>query len=666
MKGFFITGTDTGVGKTVVTSGLLFGLCDGGHKSLAIKPVQTGCIDRSGTLIAEDEAEYARLNAPHFPEGYPDACIKKYKDACSPHRAAALSGEQICIDELTRRTRQMAEAYDAVLVEGAGGVAVPLDDQYTTLELMRRLDLPVIIVADNKLGMINHTLMTIDAIRNRGLEVAGVIVNNTTPPSSEDEALRADNVTTIARHGDVAILADIPYTADPEQRDTVLIKALREAVRLLSTEEPQDTAMDFDKAHLWHPYTSATNPLPTVRASTTRGTTIVLDDGTELIDGMASWWCAIHGYGNPVLEQALRTQCGRMSHVMFGGLTHDPAIDLGRKLVDMTPAGLEHVFLADSGSVSVEVAIKLAMQYMQASDQKERTKLFTVRGGYHGDTCGAMSVCDPDGGMHHLFANLLPKQIFAPRPTCRFDAPYDPAPLNEATDLLKKHSHEIAAIIVEPIVQGAGGMWFYHPEYLAGLRALADEHGVLLILDEIATGFGRTGKMFACDWADITPDIMCVGKALSGGMMTLAATLATAKVARTISADGGVLMHGPTFMGNPLACAVANASLDLLSQSDWQARTADIEQWLSNALAPCRELPDVKDVRTLGAIGVVEMECPVDVPALQEFFIANGIWLRPFGKLIYAMPPYIISKEEVDTIGKVVFEAVRQQIHTRG
>jgi adenosylmethionine-8-amino-7-oxononanoate aminotransferase len=424
--------------------------------------------------------------------------------------------------------------------------------------------------------------------------------------------------------------------------------------------------LEFDKAHLWHPYTSAMNPLPTVKVRSARKSLIVLEDGTELIDGMASWWCAIHGYGHPALEKALHSQIGRMSHVMFGGLTHDPAIELGRKLVAMAPEGLEHVFFADSGSVSVEVAIKMAMQYMQAGGQKIRTKMFTVRGGYHGDTCGAMSVCDPDGGMHHLFSNLLPKQIFAPRPACRFDAPFAPDSLAETSRLLDEHSHELAGIIVEPIVQGAGGMWFYHPEYLAGLRKLADKHGVLLILDEIATGFGRTGKLFGCEWAGIAPDIMCVGKALSGGAMTLAATLATSKVARTISADGGVLMHGPTFMGNPLACAVSNASLELLEDSDWKSAVSNIKGWLKDAFYPCRNLPGVKDVRVLGAIGVVEMADAVNTPRLQKFFIEHGVWLRPFGKLIYVMPPYIISRNEVAQLGRVVFEAIKQKQHASG
>jgi adenosylmethionine-8-amino-7-oxononanoate aminotransferase len=399
------------------------------------------------------------------------------------------------------------------------------------------------------------------------------------------------------------------------------------------------------------------------RVRSARGTRIVLDDGRELIDGMGSWWCAIHGYAHPELDRAARFQLGRMAHVMFGGLTHDPAIGLCRTLLDMAPDGLEHVFLADSGSVSVEAAIKMALQYMQAKGETGRTRLFTVRGGYHGDTCGAMSVCDPDNGMHHLFSGLLPRQIFAPVPDCRFDRPFDPECFRETERIFRERRDEIAAVIVEPIVQGAGGMRFYHPEYLRRLRELADEHGVLLILDEIATGFGRTGKLFACEWSGVIPDIMCVGKALTGGYMTLAATLATGDVARTISADGGVFMHGPTFMGNPLACAVARASLGLLRRTDWQTRVGNVEQWLRESLAPCRELPGVADVRVLGAIGVVEMDRAVNTVGLQKFFVERGVWLRPFGRLIYAMPPYIIDREETARLGAAVHDAIAARAH---
>jgi adenosylmethionine-8-amino-7-oxononanoate aminotransferase len=666
MNGYFITGTDTDVGKTYVTAALLRALLDTGHDALAVKPVQTGCTVDGGGLLAADVETYARLCAPHFPSGYPDACCRKFIPACSPHLAAERAGENLDVDQLARAVAHMGAGHALVLVEGAGGAAVPLGNGRTMLHLMRALDLPVIIVADNKLGAVNHALLTINAVRDQGLTVAGVVLTNTTAATSDEETrLRRSNTETISVWGDVAILTEIPHSSGPVL-DPTCIRHMTDATRLLlpSRQAPApNTGLDFDRDHIWHPYTSATEPLPTVKVRSASGVRLTLNDGTELIDGMASWWCAVHGYCHPVLDRAARTQLGRMPHVMFGGLTHDPAITLCRRLVEMTPDGLDHVFLADSGSVSVEAAIKMALQYMQADGQTQRTRLFTVRGGYHGDTSGAMSVCDPEGGMHHLFASLLPRQIFAPRPACRFDAPYDPSSLDETTRIFAAHSHEIAAIIVEPIVQGAGGMHFYHPDFLRGLRALADQHGVLLILDEIATGFGRTGKLFACQWSEVTPDIMCVGKALTGGTMTLAATLATTRVARTISRDGGVFMHGPTFMGNPLACAVATASLDLLQSTGWQTRVSTLQGWLRETLAPCIGLPGVADVRVLGAIGVVEMETPVNVAALQQFFIGRGVWLRPFGRLIYAMPPYIMTREETARLGAAIHDAITANAH---
>jgi len=661
MNGYFITGTDTDVGKTLATAALLRAFLDAGHQAVALKPVQTGCPLQDGQLVAEDPAVYARFAEPYFPNGYPEACCRKFVPACSPHLAADMAGEALAPDDLADKVEALAQGYDTVLVEGAGGAAVPLGDGRTMLDLMQRLDLPVIVVADNRLGVVNHALMTVEVLRGHGLDVAGVVMTNTTSPTDDDENLRHDNVKTIAELGDVPILADIPHLKGAPVAEVTAHAA--HALERLPQPRPVDDGLDFDRDHLWHPYTSALHPLPVSKVRSARGTRIVLDDGRELIDGMASWWCAIHGYARPELIQAARSQLGRMPHVMFGGLTHAPAIGLCRDLLDMAPDGMEHVFLADSGSVSVEAAIKMALQYMQAKGQTIRTRLFTVRGGYHGDTCGAMSVCDPDNGMHHLFSGLLPKQIFAPVPDSPFHEPFDPESFRETERIFRERQAEIAAIIVEPIVQGAGGMRFYHPEYLRRLRRLADEHGVLLILDEIATGFGRTGKLFACQWSGVTPDILCVGKALTGGTMTLAATLATGDVARTISQDGGVFMHGPTFMGNPLACAVARASLGILKNTDWQSNVRDVEGGLEESFGPCRELPGVADVRVLGAIGVVEMNRPVNVPNLQRFFVKNGVWLRPFGKLIYAMPPYIINRDETARLGAVVRDALTARAH---
>lgn len=667
MQGCFITGTDTDAGKTLVTSGLLRGLLMQGMDSIAVKPIQTGCSFINGSLVPPDVQCYSDAVKGLEANDNPHACIYSFEPACSPHKAASAAGVELDLELITRNVRDISNSGRYPLVEGAGGVFVPLGKGKTMLDLMKRLGLPVILVASNKLGMINHTLLSIRALRDEGLDVLCVVVNNTTPPQDSEEAdLRADNLRAVREYGSVLVGAEIPFleshsdgTFSWDSLDIALSPVVSQLLGLSARcKTDKSHRLQFDREHIWHPYTSATDPLPVYDAANASGCEVTLSDGRKLVDGMSSWWCAIHGYNHPALNEAARGQLAKMSHFMFGGMTHEPAVALAERLIEITPNSLQHVFFADSGSVSVEVAMKMALQYWQTKGELTRTRFVTVRGGYHGDTTGAMSVCDPVGGMHHLFTDMLPKQIFAERPSCRFDEPFTAESLEDIVSKIRQHENEIAAVILEPIVQGAGGMWFYHPEYLRALRSICDAHGILLILDEIATGFGRTGKLFACEWAGIEPDIMCIGKALTGGYMTMAATLASTEVAHGISSDGGVLMHGPTFMANPLACAVANANLEILRTREWESQVKAVHGWLNDGLQPCRELNGVTDIRVLGAIGIVQVDQCVNIARLQRFFVENGVWIRPFRNLIYVMPPYAISHEQIERLTNSIHKAV--------
>ena len=421
----------------------------------------------------------------------------------------------------------------------------------------------------------------------------------------------------------------------------------------------RDHLLDADREFVWHPYSACGGEAPVFPVTAANGARLTLADGRELIDGMASWWCMIHGYNHPVLNAAIERQLGDMAHVMFGGLTHAPAVVLAERLVAITPAGLDRVFFADSGSVAVEVALKMAIQYWIARGRPAKRRFLSLRNGYHGDTLHAMSVCDPVTGMHTLFNEVLPQQFFLPAPRAAVGGPVDPADVAALERALSEHGHELAALILEPVVQGAGGMRFYSPDYLRVARELCDRHGVLLIADEIATGFGRTGRLFACEHADVSPDIFCLGKALTGGYMTMAATLAQTRIADTIArGEPSVFMHGPTFMANPLACAVSLASIDLLLESPWRQRVDEIARGLNNGLTPCASLSTVADVRVFGAIGVVELTHPVDMNAVQPLFVERGVWVRPFGKLVYLMPPLIISPEELATLTSALVQVL--------
>ncbi len=652
---FFITATDTDVGKTFVTTSLLLALQRLKIKSIALKPVQTGCEKIHDKMLAPDVAIYCSAVA----ENNIQPCYS-FQLPASPHYAAQKENQVIDIKNILSYIKQYSCDYEIGLIEGAGGIFVPLNQQETMLDLMRQCNLPIILVCPNRLGILNNILMNIEILKANSLTCAGLILNF----DKKDDEICKCNREYLQEH------IDIPIVAIPNFSATNAIEIASDYLQdfvqdyLLSyidnslPENNIDTKLDtqFDREHLWHPYTHALNPLPTYPVISANRHLIHIE-GKDLIDGMSSWWCALHGYNNSEINRAAIKQLSQLSHVMFAGLTHKPAIDLGKKLLELLP-DFNRIFYSDSGSVSVEVALKLALQYQQSSG---KDKILTVLGGYHGDTQGAMSVCDPNDGMHAIFNGVLAKHIFAPRPLCRFDQEFNPDSVAEIESIFENHKEKIAAVIIEPIVQGAGGMWFYHPQYLQILRKLCDKYGALLIFDEIATGFGRTGKMFAYQYANVVPDIICIGKGLSAGYMTFAATLCQEHIAQKISHNNGVFMHGPTFMANPLACAISLKSIELLEKSNWQENVMRISNTMKKHLSKCKSLPETLDVRVLGAIGVVELSEYIDIATIQEFFVSRNVWIRPFGKLIYLMPPFIIPNDDLIYLCQVIFEAIQHK-----
>ena len=633
-KIFFICGTDTDVGKSIITAGLARCLPD----ARAVKVVQTGqrFTDQNIYRAARPEAGYHTMLHFALP--------------ASPHLAARQQGRTINLSALAEDIMRLARPGQYTLLEGSGGIMTPLNGHETFLDLLKLLDVPVILVVNDKLGAISQALTALNAINSAGLVLAGLVFNHAVAGSA---GVELNNIAYFKDKIDCCVEVPFIRHLPVEAAWLAMDVALKDFAHAISKPLPAAQCGQIDKNNLWHPYAAINQPAHTVRRA--QGNYLYLSDGRKVIDGMSSWWCAIHGYGHPKLVAAMQSQAGKMPHVMFGGLTHQPAMELGQKLLALLPARLNKIFFADSGSVAVEVALKIARQYWLAKGEARKNRFISLAGACHGDTFGAMSVCDPVNGMHHMFSGMLAQNFFASRPATPFHGQCAEDDIAELHGLVEQNHRQCAGLIMEPIVQGAGGMWFYHPEYLRAVRRLCDEYGLLLIFDEIATGFGRTGKMFASQWAGVSPDIMCLGKALTGGMLSLAAAITTEQIA----AQAGVLMHGPTFMANPLACRVATANIDLLESWEWAEQVRNIESRLTIGLASCKNHLQVQDVRVLGAIGVVEMRQPVNQQKLQKYLLdEHKVWLRPFNRLIYTMPPYTITDEELLSLTNAVCRAV--------
>jgi len=641
MSGFFITATNTDAGKTFVTAALLKAFLDLKRDCVAIKPIQSGFNDPNSI----DTKIYKSVNPKN--DFAPKYLLKK---PTSPHYAALCDGVEIDFGEVLNYCGEFLENHEISLIEGAGGIYVPITPNLTMLDLIKALNLETILVCKNELGMLNHALLSIEALQNSGVKIAAIVLNL----SDENDEICASNVEFLKTKfdGEICVLPKCE-----------IAKAAQILAKFAKNHKTKTEKIDlnFDREHLWHPYTSALSPLKSYAATGAKGSYIFTENGA-LLDGMSSWWCACLGYANDEIKAAATAQLNQMPHIMFGGLTHAPAVNLGKKLLSLLPSSLSQIFYCDSGSVSVEVALKMAFQYQQ-NRNPSKTKIATIRGGYHGDTFGAMGICDPVNGMHHLFSGILQEAIFLEKPEIPYGSEFNDAQISKMRETLLANRDKIAAIIVEPLVQGAGGMWFYHENYLKFFREIADEMDALLIFDEVATGFGRTGEMFACTKSGVTPDIITLGKALTAGTMSFACVVASKKVANMVSLNGGVLMHGPTFMANPLACAVALKSIELIERINFREKVAKIEEILRRELAVCAQFSEVCDVRVMGAIGVVEISQNVNVEKIQEFFVKMGVFIRPFGRNIYVMPHFTASEAELKTLCAAIAQAIEKKAY---
>lgn len=643
-----MTGVDTGVGKTVVAGLMARQLLRGHADVITVKLVQTGCDGFSEDLLLHRKL----MGCADFPEDKSGLTAPQiFKFPSSPHLAAALEGAEVDIDSIERAVSECAKRHDNVIVEGAGGLAVPLHEDVLTVDFVRENGWKTILVTNGALGRLNHAIMSLESLFSRGMTLSGVVFNYCagTDPQIESDTVRMLK-SYLKRAGEDAPVVIVPEVSDPENPPDV------DFSEIFAGTEPSDAArtVRFDREHIWHPYSSIGNPPPVFTAAETCGTRIKTEESVELIDAVSSWWCAAHGHSNPEIVRAIRRQASKMPHVMFAGFTHRPAAELAEMIGGFLPAGLDRVFFADSGSVSVECAAKMAVQYQRAAGRPSRSRLAALKGGYHGDTSGAMALSDPDG-MHVLFRDIMPRHFFAEKPVSRFGGEWMPEDFDSMRSLAQEHGDEIAAVICEPVFQGGNAMWMYHPQYLRELRRLCDEYGFLLIFDEIATGFWRTGKLFAMDHAGVVPDIVCLGKALTGGTVTLAAAVASRRVADVISTGSpAAFMHGPTFMANPIACAAGAASLKLFRSLDYAGSVRRISETLSRGLSGLKGTDNVADVRVLGAIGVVELKNMPSPSDVRKVILDTGVWLRPFSNFVYTMPPLMCSDAELNRIAAAI------------